>query len=823
MNYFQVGFVWLMTTALILGGCGRAPEISFNEQIRPILNERCVDCHGGIRRQGDLSLLFRHEALAVAESGERAIVPFKPEASELLRRVTHTDSSHRMPKDDLPLTPEEVQTLHTWIEQGAHWEDHWAYVSPERPVLPDISDPDWVREPMDHFVLARLNEVGLAPQFEADCPVLIRRVTLDLIGLPPTPADVNQICNEKKLLYETYVDTLLSSPAYGERWAAMWLDLARYADSKGYEKDVGRTIWRYRDWVIRAFNEDMPFDQFTIEQLAGDLLPDATESQLIATAFHRNTMTNTEGGTDDEEFRVAAVIDRVNTTWEVWQGTSFACVQCHGHPYDPFVHEEYYEFFAFFNSTADRDLDSEFPTLPLFEPEVAADGHALISETARLEEAMIARIRSDTLAALRRDWETTLDQPEVIGRVRLMLQNEVKRVVATPEEDRGDAQHWTLDHVYASLTDDPVITRLRAEKKEKERTLQALNPVYTPIMQELPFRRRTHVLERGSFLLKGNAVQPNTPDVLPGMLEDMPRNRLGMAEWLVSGQNPLTARVIVNRFWEQFFGTGLVESLEDFGTQGLERSHPDLLDYLAVSFVEDHHWSIKSFLRSVVHSATYRQSSRVTEELRQMDPRNRNLARGPRFRLSAEQIRDQALKVSGLLSSKMYGPSVMPPQPEGLWKNPYDSRQWIASEGDNRYRRAVYTYWRRTIPYPSMATFDSPSREFCVSRRIRTNTPLQALVSLNDPVFIEAAQALARRMLRAEHPIAAGYTYAMGVSPAAEVLDVLTSLHADAFAHYTEGSEDTARLTGSPESSELAALTVVANAILNLDQFLMKE
>ncbi len=823
MNWFYFGPVWFIILALMSGGCGRTPKISFNEQIRPILNERCVDCHGGIRRQGDLSLLFRHEALAVAESGERAIVPFEPAKSELLRRVMHADSAHRMPKDDLPLTSEEIQTLRTWIEQGAEWEDHWAYVFPERPELPDVSDPDWIRRPMDHFVLARLDQVGLAPQPEADCPVLVRRVTLDLTGLPPAPADVERVCGEKSQKYETYVDTLLASPVYGERWASMWLDLARYADSKGYEKDVGRSIWRYRDWVIRAFNEDMPFDRFTIEQLAGDLLPDPTESQLIATAFHRNTMTNTEGGTDDEEFRVAAVIDRVNTTWEVWQGTSFACVQCHGHPYDPFVHAEYFEFFAFFNSTADRDLDNDYPTLPLFEPGAAANGDALVREIAGLEESMIARVRSDTLADVRRAWETALDQPEVIGRVRLMLQNEVKRVVAIPEEDRGEAQRWTLDHVYAYLTDDPAVVRLRAEKEEKERELQALNPVYTPVMRELPFQRQTHVLERGSFLLRGDRVYPDTPDVLPGMPDDAPRNRLGMARWLVSGENPLTARVIVNRFWEQIFGTGLVESLEDFGTQGLGRSHPDLLDYLAVSFVEDHNWSIKSFLGSVVRSATYRQSSRVTDELRQLDPHNRMLARGPRFRLSAEQIRDQALQVSGLLSSRMYGPSVMPPQPEGIWKNPYDSRKWQTSEGQDRYRRAIYTYWRRTIPYPSMATFDSPSREFCVSRRIRTNTPLQALVSLNDPVFVEAARALAQRMLRAEHPIATGYAYAMGVAPESEVLDILMPLYTDALAHYTLNSEGTARFTGDSESSELAALSVVASAILNMDQFLTKE
>jgi len=820
MMLIRIGFSALLL--FILWGCNRAPQISFNDQVRPILNEQCIDCHGGIRRQGGLSLLFRHEALQSGESGLKAIVPFKAEESELLRRITHADSAYRMPKDDLPLTLEEIKILHTWIEQGAPWENHWAYVPPEPPEFPEVTNPEWIREPLDYFVLARLDALGLSPQQEADCPQLIRRVTLDLTGLPPNLTEIPRVCGDSGQ-YEIYVDSILSLPTYGERWASMWLDLARYADSKGYEKDSDRTIWRYRDWVIQAFNDDMPFDQFTIEQLAGDLLTDPTESQLIATAFHRNTMTNNEGGKDDEEFRVAAGIDRVNTTWEVWQGTSFACVQCHGHPYDPFIHQEYYEFFAFFNSTADHDLDSEYPTLPLFEDEVASVGHALLQEIHELKGQVIHRIRSDSLSQERRRWEMTLDQPEIIGQVQLMQQNEVKRIVVIPEDRRGDGQRWTLDQVYAAVTDDPVILHLRGQINQKEQALEALNPIHTPIMQDLPFQRDTHVLERGSFLLKGDAVHPDTPDALPPMPEGFPRNRLGMAQWLVNGQNPLTARVTVNRFWEQLFGVGLVESLEDFGTQGMERSHPELLDYLAVSFQEEHQWKIKSLLRSLVRSATYRQSSRVSDHNLQVDPRNRYLARGSRFRLTAEQIRDQALQVSGLLNSTMYGPSVMPPQPEGLWKNPYDNRKWQTSEGGDQYRRAIYTYWRRTIPYPSMVTFDSPSREFCISRRIRTNTPLQALVSLNDPVFMEAARTLAKRMLITDSPLIAGYTLVMGILPDQQELDVLTHLYQDALAHYSENSQEVTLLTGEQGSPQLAALTIAANTILNLDQFIMKQ
>ncbi len=813
--------------ALLLGfglgtGCTRAPEVSFNDDIRPLLNEQCVACHGGIRRQGNLSLLFRQEALTPAESGARAVVPFKPSQSELLRRVSHSDPQERMPKDETPLTPDEIQKLEQWIKSGAPWEAHWAYVAPRRPPLPPVSDPSWPQQDWDRFVLARLDKEQIAPSPKAKCATLVRRVTLDLTGLAPTPEEVTRVCGGE-VRYATHVDSLLASPAFGERWATMWLDLARYADSKGYEKDIGRTIWRYRDWVIKAFNDDLPFDQFTLEQLAGDLLPDPTEAQLIATAFSRNSMTNTEGGTDDEEFRIAAVIDRVNTTWEVWQGTSFSCVQCHGHPYDPFVHQDYYKFFAFFNSTADRDQDNEYPTLPLFEAEGEAEGTALLAEIRAIEDKMMALMATDTLAAERRGWESRLDEPPVIARVRGMLQNEVKRVVATKEGERDEAQRWLLDYVYADISEDPRLRALREERASKQKELNALNPILTPIMQELPYQRRTHVFERGNFLLKGEVVSADVPASLPPMPDDAPRNRLGMAQWLVSPENPLTARVTVNRFWEQLFGTGLVPSLEDFGTQGLPPTHPDLLDFLAVSFVEDQAWSIKNLLRSLVLSATYQQSSQIPPTLWERDPQNRLLARGPRFRLSAEQIRDQALFVSGLLSPKMYGPSVMPPQPEGLWKNPYDGRRWVPSEGEDRYRRGLYTYWRRTVPYPSMATFDSPSREFCVSRRIRTNTPLQALVSLNDPTFLEAAQALAGQMQKMDEPIQAGYTMALGTAPPTETHAALWSLYEEALVHYKGHPADTEALSDSDQSTDLAALTVVASAVLNLDQFVTKE
>jgi len=816
----------LLLCLFVLGtGCAQGPEVDFNADIRPILNERCVNCHGGIRRQGDLNLLFRSEALAAAESGLSAIVPGDPGASELLRRVSHTDPEQRMPQEDEPLTSEEISKLRRWIADGAPWDDHWAYVAPQKHTLPDVQQKDWPQQEIDYFILARLEQAELAPSPRAACPILVRRATLDLIGLPPTPEDVSAVC-EEETTYEAYVDELLASPHYGERWASMWLDLARYADSKGYEKDVGRTIWRYRDWVIDAFNTDLPFDQFTIEQLAGDLLPNPTEAQLIATAFNRNTMTNTEGGTDDEEFRVAAVVDRVNTTWETWQGTSFSCVQCHGHPYDPFKHEEYFQFFAFFNNTVDRDYDDEYPTLLDFGKETAAEGAALAEEWEQIDQEILRLATEDSIAQARRMWESQLDQPEIIGQVRNMLQNEVRRIAQTPEVERDAAQHTLITSVYAGVSPDEQLAALHERRGEVRRAINELNPLQTPIMRELPphQQRDTHVFERGSFLSPKESVIAGMPASLPALPDDAPRNRMGMAEWLVSAENPLTARVTVNRFWEQLFGTGIVESLEDFGTQGYAPSHPGLLDHLAVIFQKDLSWSIKQLLRMLVTSATYQQASHVTPALQQTDPYNRLLARGPRFRLSAEQIRDQALFVSGLISDKMYGPPVMPPQPEGLWRNPYDGRQWTTSEGEDRYRRALYTYWRRTIPYPSMATFDSPSREFCVSRRLRTNTPLQALVGLNDPVYVETAQALANRMAEAGEEIpaqlSAGYRHALGHDPDPATLSDLFSLFNEALAHYEAHEEDAQAMGGTAVQ---AALAVVANTILNLDSFVMKE
>ena len=626
-------------------GCRSATEVDFNADIRPVLNDKCVVCHGGVRRRANLSLLFRDDALRPAKSGKPAIVPGNPAASELIRRVADHNPEDRMPKEMEPLTEDEIDTFRRWIAEGADWSPHWAYVAPERPHVPSTDAAGWARNPVDAFVFARLEREGLRPSPEADCPVLVRRVSLDLIGLPPSPKDVRQVCGGSVEVdgrrYMAYVDSLLASPRFGERWAAMWLDLARYADSQGYEKDGPRSIWRYRDWVVTAFNSDMPFDQFTVEQLAGDLLPNASCQQKLATAFHRNAMTNTEGGTDDEEHRVAAVIDRVNTTFEVWQSTSAGCAQCHGHPFDPLRHEEYYQLFAFFNNTPDWDQPDEYPVAREFEPEDSTAARAILARLERVAVELDSLAQTPDLLAAHAKWETELDDPKVVGSVVNTWQNELLRVVKIPAADRTPAQSAYARRMFVETQ--PQFEELRKERRSINGELAALNPIVTPVLEELPAdtRRETHVFERGNFLLPTTRVDPGIPAFLP-QPDEQPRTRLDLANWLMSDENPLTSRVIVNRFWEQLFGLGIVETLEDFGTEGSTPTHAELLDWLAVEFRDEMDWGVKTLLRTLVASATYRQSSSFTPELLERDPRNLLLARagsrpGPRGRRTVER------------------------------------------------------------------------------------------------------------------------------------------------------------------------------------------
>lgn len=793
------GLLWFVGQALFAGRVPAqatdgsvtvdAPAVDFNADIRPILSSRCLTCHGPDEAERAAGLRLDTEAGSREDlGGYAAVVPGDPDASELMLRLTSDDETMRMPPADKgpPLSDDEISLVRRWIEQGASYDLHWAYQPPRRPALPAVGDAAWPRNAIDRFVLARLEAEGLSPEPEADRWTLARRVALDLTGLPPTPEQARAFVDDPRPdAYERYVDALLAHPAFGERWARVWLDLARYADSAGYADDPPRTIWAYRDYVIRSLNGGKPFDQFTIEQIAGDLLESPTEEQWIATAFHRNTLTNNEGGTNDEEFRNVAVVDRVNTTMSVWMGTTMACAQCHTHKYDPITLEEYFRFFAFFNQSEDSDKRDERPLLELWD-----------EETQRQRQELQGRI-----ASLR-------EQAEAKG-----------------DPEGQDAQ-------------EPSAGQQELERLQKR--LAELRPRTTvPIMRDLPEdkRRETRVQLRGNYQSTGQLVEPGVPEVFHPLPQDAAPDRLALARWLVDGQNPLTARVIANRHWEQLFGAGLVLTSEEYGSQGDPPSHPGLLDWLALELREQG-WDTKRLLRQVVLSATYRQDSAVSPEKWAADSANRLLARGPRFRVSAETVRDQALAAGGLLSGKMLGPSVNPPQPQMGLKAAFGSAtDWTTSGGADRYRRGLYTTWRRSNPYPSMATFDAPNREVCEVRRGRTNTPLQALVTLNDPVYVEAAIALAGRMYgrgpsdreRMTH----GFRRALVRPPTEAELDRLLTLLAEARTRFAGDVDAAAELVGvaaagvtapgtDVDAAELASWTLVANVLLNLDELFLR-
>jgi hypothetical protein len=1159
----SVSQTFLILAALIFGGASSAgatgkpsaaeplpARVDFSRDIRPILSTKCFACHGadaGARMAG-LRLDRREEALKDRGGGMHAITPGKPAASRVYLRISAREPAQRMPPpaSGRSLTPQDIQLLKRWIAQGAPYADHWAFRKPKRPPLPRVRSAAWVRNPVDAFILARLESAGLKPSPEADRSTLIRRLSLDLIGLPPTPEEVGAFARDTSPdAYERLVDRLLASPQYGERWARVWLDLARYADSAGYGSDPLRpNIWPYRDWVINAFNRNLPYDQFTVEQIAGDLLPHPTQEQLIATAFHRNTMTNTEGGTDDEEFRVAAVKDRIATTAQVWMGLTMGCAQCHSHKFDPITQREYYQFFAFFNQTEDNDQPDESPTMPVPTPEqrektdrlkgeiaalesrIAApssqfdaelaewesaqarpvawtpldpvefrstagatltklpDGSLLASGTSpetdtytlkvhtplkgitalrvellpdqslpqsgpgrsntgnvvlsdlrveaaagqpkpvmarfvrventgserilslaevevfsgganvatrgtarqsstdydapaklaidgnpngdffaahstthtRVEESpwwevdLGAEVPIDAIAiwnrtdggvgtrlnhfrvqALSSDrkpvWETQVAEPpspstrlncgggqmvalqhatssfdppgfevekaidgdgksgwaiagetgqpqaavfetaapvgdesgatltitlaqsfgerHTLGRFRISattaarpvreLARRIRTILVVAPDKRTEAQRNELAAYFRPLA--PSLAPLYQEVAGKQKELAEIKPVDVPVMRELPSdkQRVSHLLNKGNFLNPGEVVQAALPAAFPPLPPGAPRNRLSVARWLVSRENPLTARVAVNRFWAQFFGTGIVETEEDFGTQGTLPTHPELLDWLAVDFM-DHHWDMKALLKTIVMSATYRQSSKVTPEALAKDPRNRLLARYPRRRLDAEVVRDQALALSGLLSPKIGGPSVYPPQPDGLWQAAFNGeRTWPNSTGEDRYRRGLYTFWRRTVPYPSMATFDAPSREICTMRRVPTNTPLQALVTLDDPAYVEMAQALGRRIVReggmtTAQRVRYALRLALARPPQEAQVGPLVALHDRELARYRKDTDAARKLATDPlgplpegmDAAEQAAWTVVANVLLNLDGVLTK-
>jgi mono/diheme cytochrome c family protein len=761
---------------------GKSSKVQFARDILPILSANCFTCHGPDEkpRKAGLRLDLGETATKKLKSGSRAVVPGDVKNSELIARIFTKDPDEQMPpaKTQKTLKDSEKALLKRWIEEGAEYQRHWAYVAPKRPAVPSVKHAGWAKNPIDYFVLSRLEHEGLKPTPEADRYTLARRATIDLTGLPPTLEAVDRFVNDKSPdAYEKFVDQALKSPSYGERWAHVWLDLARYADSNGYATDSLRTIWRYRDWVIDALNANMPFDQFTVEQIAGDLLPGATKDQILATAFHRNTLTNDEGGTSDEEFRVAAVVDRVNTTLQVWMGVTMACAQCHDHKYDPISQEEYFRTFAIFNQTEDSDKSNNAPLLSNLTPDQQKQKTKLEADIAALEKAVKAA--------------------------------------------KKDA--------------DPKKTKAQIDTLKKQ--LAAIPAVNTPVMKELPDgkKRVTKLHVRGNFLDQAQVVQPGVPAFLPSLPKASP-SRLALARWLVAAENPLTARVAVNRYWEQLFGVGLLDTPDDFGIRGKLPNHPELLDWLATEFPAQK-WDTKKLLRLIVTSATYRQSSAVTPALLERDPDNKLFARGPRFRVPAEVVRDQALFISGLLSTKMHGPPVRPARPNsGLTAAFGSGTDWQTSVGEDRHRRALYTQWRRTSPYPSMTTFDAPSRNVCAVTRPRTNTPLQALVTLNDPVYVEAAQAFGRRMVKEggatiESRLTYGFRLCLARPPQAKELTRLTALFTQARGDFAKNLQEATKLATDPlgplakgqEPAEMAAWTLVGNVLLNLDEVFSKR
>jgi hypothetical protein len=1017
-------------------------HVEFSRDIRPILNQNCVACHGGVRQKNGVSFIFREDALGTGKSGRRTIVPGDPDASEFMARLTSTDPETRMPYHGPPLPAQQIALLRRWIKEGAKWEDYWAFVPPAPRPLPEVKRAEWVRQPMDRFILARLEKEGLEPSPEADKAALLRRVSLDLTGLPPTPEEEAAfLADSSPGAYEKQVDRLLASPRYGERWASLWLDLARYADTKGYEADFDRPgVWPYRDWVIDAFNHNLPYDQFVIKQLAGDLLPNHTFEDQIATSFHRQTPNNDEGGTDDEEFRMIAVMDRVATTWSVLNGLTMNCVQCHSHPYDPIRHTDYYKSMAFFNRQGDADLMDDSPVLRvpkdkasyseasqlqqqiagLLHPMEASDRQmedkaqwkplpiesAAANEVLALEpmlpelESQLAELeknqklapdkKEEELKALRKtisdnrarlahakaagapaktftihDGEAlaNADTPpqsfyELTSNAGLPLLTAIRVEVPplnaemashTPENgfivdkvqgwviapggqkskivfryfvqdsernlqaalfSAGDAKkgsknaepdpsafaalpklfrtRWIVgvlseplqlangsriqmdlkqvkgidskpaliqrirlaasgDPSWTSLSRDPIRAQNIARLQELNQQLDKIPTVPLPVMAEQqPYERRaTLEFERGNFLTKiGPDLPPDVPGIFPKFPAGAPRNRLTLAQWFFLPGQPLTARVAVNRYWEELFGTGIVETLENFGSVGEEPSHPELLDWLALHYQNDLHWDTKAFLRELVTSAAYRQSAATTPSLLAKDPRNRLLAHGPQQRLTAEMVRDQALLASGLLSTTMGGPPVMPPQPAGIWNSVYNDSKWTDATGPNRYRRAIYTFIKRTSGYPSSLVFDASDRDTSLPRRIATNTPLQALVTLNDPVYEEAAQALARRVIKDTAEKTSGASSADSIlntqltyetrlvlsrDPTPSELAVLRKFYKDAVAMHERPAVVKANLNLSETSlgkrvpaGQLEALTAVGSVLFNLDAALVR-
>ncbi len=879
---FAVNFVVMLLSLMPNASTFAAEPVQYNRDIRPILANHCFQCHGpdSPARKGGLRLDHRDHAIAPAESGSSAIVPNQPDASELVNRILAADAETVMPPPDVekPLTPQQKDMLQQWIEEGAQYEAHWSFIAPQRRDLPKVQEIAWPRNEIDYFILARLESESLHPTPDAELATLVRRLSLDLTGLPPTPTDVDAFVAEMNAastaegtatrdsatatgdtatsasksqadeVFQRWVNRYLDSPHYGERMAVDWLDAARFADTNGYQVDRDREMYAWRDWVIAAFNTNMKFDDFTIEQIAGDLLPNATIAQKIATGFHRNHMMNEEGGVIAEEFLAEYCADRVETTAAVWLGQTFNCTRCHDHKFDPFTQKDFYGLYAFFHNVSEQGIGNygaNFrrnapPFLKLPVPELETKLAMLRTEQTDAQRNLTeidARLMADYPA-----WEAGLQKLVTDGAPTTpeatAVPAEIAAILNKETASRSDAEKAML--VSYQQTTHPerkaLTERIAALPKLIDDTEMSIPTAL--VMEELPAPRITHILLRGEYNKLGEAVLANTPASLLAMSADLPRNRLGLAKWLTDPANPLTARVMVNRLWQSLFGVGLVRTSEDLGTQGELPSHPELLDWLATEFIRSD-WDVKHMLRLMVSSATYRQSSRVTPQLFEGDPANRLLARGPRFRLQSEFLRDQALFASGLLVTKTGGPSVKSYHPPGLYEQVTagsGTNIYVEGSGPDLYRRSMYSYWKRSVPNPAMLVFDAPFREACTLRRPRTNTPLQSLNLMNDPTYVEAARFLAGRVLIESGPdietrLSYGFRLVLARTPRAAELRVLINAFERSKADFASDPAAAAELlkvgaTRSPETLdpvELAAMTSVASTILNLDETVMKE
>jgi len=803
--------------------------IDFHRDIQPILAGHCYSCHGPDEnsRQADLRLDDLNQAMA-----KSVVIPHDADRSLLMERINSEESSDLMPPPGhkRPLNSKQKELLKSWIQQGADYASHWAFTPPSRRLLkhaPEVSydfgsEHPLVQDfnPIDSFIHRRLKELNLAPNDQADRGSLLRRVTLDLTGLPPTPEELDQFLSDSSdAAYEKVVDRLLASTSYAERMTMDWLDLARYADTNGYNNDEDRTMWPWRDWVINAFHHNMPFDRFLIEQLAGDLLPEPSQSQLIATGFLRNQGHNTEGGIIQEEYRVEYVADRVHTAATVFLGLSMQCARCHDHKYDPISQKEYYEFYAFFNNLEEKQASySKF---------VAAEPFIRVptpEQQSRLDELVVVQGK--------------VFMQQIAGWFAGQPMLRVDKLLAIPASQRSDEQSQLIREIFLSRIDQEPL-ELRQATSTIEDEIQKLKDSIAAVMvmKEMQPARETFVLQRGEYNQPTLKVSAGLPAALTQSCDAASNNRLGLAQWLVDPQNPLTARVAVNRWWQHYFGTGLVRTSEDFGIAGESPSHPELLDYLSLALI-DSDWNVKALQKMIVMSATYRRDSKRSPDGLERDPENRWLARGPRFRLAAETVRDNALAISGLLQNRVGGPSVKPYQPEGLWEDVSVERRakYVPDFGEGLYRRSLYTFWKRTCPPPSLMSFDAPNREVCYARRPRTNTPLQSLVLLNDPTYVEAARSLAEHMLsipstNSGERIQVGFRRCLAREATDEELAIMSQLLDDALRQFRSQPEDAKAMNSigytrhaeELAAVELAAWTIVGSTLLNLDEVVSKR